>query len=227
MVAAGHGSRLNNGMQCSAKEIETVATNAAVAAGLPFGLSEDVGRAGGWLQRRGYDGLAAVWRSIGGGIKQPLRIHYDDASQTFRHAQLAVCGAAVFDLLAVLRTADSSPSPIILRDADSPWLLVGLAGIAAADYDLSSIIQFADGTVTEVTAATAHMMRSVAPSKNGEMRVSLSDRAAEKSGAATAQKITVDKRRWRQLQALAAQNFVPSSTESRAKGAGAGLTDND
>ena len=59
-------------MHASNAELETLACKAAVGAGLPMGLAEEVGVAAAWLSMAGFDGAditcRAIENSIGGKI---------------------------------------------------------------------------------------------------------------------------------------------------------------
>jgi hypothetical protein len=186
----------------SYNEVQSLARKTACGAGLPHGVADDIGHAAVWLSARGVDAIRIVVEALG-----------DDACgvQTILRDQAAV------DALCCGETGQVS-----LQDREHGLLLIGLAGAAATNAGLNLAARLANGNVlplAQVSDArdlipdlkTLHLL----PDDGGPV-LSGSSRPAATDAAAYAAAL-----------GLAARTYVPASDISRARGAGAGTTDND
>jgi len=207
----------------SLNEIEVLFKKAAVGAGYPFGVAEEIGQAGAWLCAQGQDGIAACLAGIETGLDAPAPTVSDSGTLSFADAHVARCGPSALDLL----LSDDTGGEVRLVNVDAPLLLVGLAGVAADAWATDIAMQFSDGCTVRVGPAGLDM--SVPPPVAGvdvimELRKAggtPSDRKPPSGG------LDVDARLWTEALALAARTYVPASDASRARGAGAGEIDND
>lgn len=210
-------------MKRSFNEVETMLRKAVIGAGLPVGLAEDIGRAGAWLAAHGYDGIGAVMSAVRDGMSRSVMPAKDGRALVFADARIAVCGPSAIDFVAVADAADE----VRLLNADSPLLLIGFAGIAAASYGLDISLVFSNGGTASVSAGILALNGPV-PIAGTDVVITCQDTGqTAQSGKPPASGVVVGEEIWREAEALAVRTYVPSSAASRAKGAGAGLTDND
>lgn len=134
-------------------------------------------------------------------------------------ARAAAAGPSVFDVLA----ADPAER-IMLCELDAPLLLVGLAGVAAADYGGGFLLSTPEGAQVAVSAAGA-AFSGPALSADQILVAPLTTPPVSAWPAVVAR--AVDPSLWSRVLALAARTYVPASDASRRRGAGAGLTDSD
>ena len=209
----------------SLNEIDTMLQKASKGAGLPVGLAEDIARAGAWLAARGHDGVRAVLTAIRGGISLPVPLLplKDRGIVVFKGACIAVCGPSVIDIL----TGDGSTDEVRLINVDSPLLIIGLAGVASQNYGLEMTIGFGNGSKASLSSGNLVLSGSM-PAAGTDVLIT-----CRKLGYTTPKAriegrgVVVDEEIWREVKALAARTYVPSSEASRARGAGAGMVDND
>lgn len=206
-------------MRVSLNEIEVTLKKAAIGAGFATGLAEDVGRGCGWLATRGFDAAGAGLSALQlppGGSGGTLGA---DGCARFTSARIARDGVSALDLLlageAVLAELDA---------VDSPLLLVGLAGIAAAAHGGTFRLDHSGGTLV---VAAGSVMGDVMRGPGASIRLT-----RQAGGNAIAMPpetggCEVVPEDWAAITALAARLLVPESTASRDAGAGAGAIDND
>ena len=209
----------------SLNEIDIMLKKASKGVGLPVGLAEDIGRAGAWLSARGHDGVRAVLTAIQGGISLPLPLLplNDRGIVVFKGARIAVCGPSVIDILAGHGSADE----VRLINVDSPLLIIGLAGVASQSYGLEMTIDFGNGSKASVSAGNLVLSGSM-PAAGTDLLITCRKFGyTTPKGKLEGRGVVVDEEVWREVEALAARTYVPSSEASRARGAGAGMVDND
>jgi len=184
---------------CSANEVGAMLKKAAVGLGFPVGLATDVAAAGVWLSTQGLDGVEAVLAGIGQGFVPDFGWDADGPVIHLCEAAIGRCGVSLFELLAT-----GEVEVAVVEDADSPLLLIGLAGVVAratgVGFELSAGIGIvaADGAGGEAHADTAPIVG-----------------------------IEVAEPQWALVSELAARTNVPATDLSRRAGAGALLDDND
>lgn len=186
----------------SYNEVQSLARKAAGGAGLPHGMGEDIGHAAVWLSARGVDAVAITVAALG-----------DEA----RGGRALLLGHAAIDALCCGETERVS-----LQGWKECALLVGFAGAAAMEAGLNIGLECGNGYVVPLAAisdacgliadmkALRRMPDGDAPVCSGTPRPAATDAAAYAAALA-----------------LAARTYVPASDFSRARGAGAGTTDND
>ena len=206
----------------SLNEIELMVRKAGVGAAWPVGLAEDAGQAAAWLCAHGYDGAAAALACIADGPRE-ISVRREQAALLFHDAQALRAGPSGLDLLAAGEEDDCAH----FLNLDAPLMLLGLAGILSARYDIALSLEFASGAQAGVSADGLHVSGALVEQKGDvmvrrspELRVTCVQFDAA-SGS------IVDADAWEKLERLAAKTYVPESEESRLRGAGAGLLDND
>ena len=191
-------------MTYSLNEISSLMLKAARGSGLPMGLAEDCAAAGTWLICHGQDGAAAVWEGL---------------------VSRGVIWKGPSLLDQVIARGIDNPQTVQIMDA--PLLFLGMAGVVSAQTGTQIRIEFLNGchavldpdgmTVTGILSggvdAVVTMVRgSGAPPGIHPPRTT---------------RVDISPALIRSLTERAALTYVPATAESRQRGAGAGLTDND
>ena len=203
-------------------EIKDIIKKAAMSAGLPVGLAEDVSQAGEWLVCQGLDGVGAVLIAIEGGFNNVITTRRVGRIFKFLDARVALCGLSSVELLA----ADASVDKIHLFNVDSPLLLIGQAGIGSKHFGIELTLEFSDG-ITVFISRQGLSLNGAIPNRGADVLMT-----GRKTGQIASfaniksYDIEIDLETWSEIEALAARTYVPSNDISRAKGAGAGLIDN-
>jgi len=217
---------------CSLNEVETYGRRAARGAGMSWGLAEEAGKASRWLAERGLPGVELLVRLLtandGRSYSSMAPVIANGRWQAGEGALCPVCtGAALSDRIDVLARGEE----ICLSALAYPLLLAPFLDHSwrfdDASYELrwpnvrASV--FADGVTLECEKQSAHLSERV-----DEVKVSV---GAHRKGGPTHHPRTggvmTPLSVWRAMDALAKRTYVPATEESRARGAGAGRTDND
>lgn len=210
-------------MRVTHYEISSTLQKASVGAGLPVGLADDIGNAATWLACHDCGSVASVLAAIEAGMSI-VRMHVNDEGiLVFPNARVAICGPSVIDLL----IGGEAYTEAHLFNADSALLVMGLAGVVAAQHDLEFQFSFSNGAKAQVTAGQLIKQGGV-PSSGCDIVVTCqkADATGSKTSTPTSG-VKVDSKTWREAERLAARTYVPQSQKSRTGGAGAGLNDND
>ncbi len=202
----------------SLNEIRMTVQKAAVGAGLPAGIAEDVGRAAAWLSARGLDGAGAALAGI-----RATSSGTHDAGAADQCARAVSEGIAALDQVAL-----SAPDATVkLSGLDAPALFLGLAANAAADYGLCFEIGFGNGGVVLCSPGGTRMPEGMSDSGCNITITAKPDSLCDNDPSPTTDGVVVGESLWAEVSTLAARTYVPSTEASRLAGAGAGLTDND
>ena len=233
-------------MHASNAEIETLTCKAAVGVGLPVGLAEDAGVAAAWLSAAGFAGAEIAYRAIENlrkGKARPVIVssHSESLCPDTKGKLASVMYAApsIFDFL-------QTTSPVTVVRLDEPLLLFGhlvcSSSIPAVELVLHSV--GSTGEVLQGVIQRGHGRLEGPPlsnqeAKNGsEVSVTMVGISEDRNFKPTKKEIdvrrvaiqrgvAVNEAIWTELKRLAAQTLVPESVESKQRGAGAGLIDND
>ena len=207
----------------SLNEIDATLQKAAIGAGLPVGLAEDIGHAGAWLAARGHDGVRAVVMSVRDGMTSPAMPVKDSGRLVFAGARIAVSGPSAIDIL----LGDDSVDEVLLRNVDTPLLIIGLVGQASQSYDLEMTIAFDNGSKASLMAGDLVMTGPVPASGTDAFITSRKTGDKNSTENVATRGVFVGEEIWCEAEALAARTYVPSTEASHARGAGAGMLDND
>ncbi|MGY9072246.1 MAG: DUF3726 domain-containing protein [Acidimicrobiales bacterium] len=221
-------------MICSNNEIGATLRKAAVGSGYPAGLADNISAAGVWLSAHGHGGVRAALDALAANFDQPFSPDpTGDRVLRIAPARVGRCGISLFELL-VAGEIDT----VVLESVDAPTLLVGFAGVVAGTADCTFAITDSVG-VRHVVSGAAVGVSEVGVSEVGQeiprqIEIVRIDDTGASAGAPEVEAhadlpagIDVDEDAWNEALQLAAKTYVPATLESRIKGAGAGLTDND
>lgn len=217
-------------MTWSLNEIEALSRKAARGGGMDWGLAEETGKAVRWLCAAGLPGasaLADLLLAQDGLTWEAVRPHTHTDTWTAREGRIcpSAAGAALTD-----RASDiASGRAITLENVSRPILLIPYVAWAATATGRALDIRWPGLRVT-CAPGTCHAditdPAALTVFRAGKIEIG-------PAGPATGQPVT---RLYRgdmpadtaqTLTAFAHRTYAPGTPESRATGAGAGLTDND
>lgn len=206
-------------MRLSYNEIETTLVKAATGAGLEAGVAQDVARAGRWLCEQGQDGVAIVAAALAG-----------EGGAGERAAGRQTEPATITTVNHLVSLADRAVSGGLgneIREADLPvaMLALGLLGVAAHDHRLAFVLQVSSACAVISPGGVTMDAGFGAPGSAIITVAQAADENGRRSCRATAPEPNADD--WRRILQLAARTYVPASAQSRERGAGSGLLDND
>ncbi len=199
----------------SQNEIVAMATKAARGAGHPLGLAEEMARAALWLCQNQFDGIGVLIEEL---RSQTGPVEYETTPDgiTLKGAStacLAICG---MDGLA----AGISQQAVLVQ-VNNPLMLLGVC--AAASVDMKTAVELGDWA--KLDQGDIVSMTDTPPVKDCAIKLSAPTATIAKPPSDA--QLDIANHRWSVLEAFAARTYVPASAQSRASGAGAGLTDND
>ncbi|MEM6656494.1 MAG: DUF3726 domain-containing protein [Pseudomonadota bacterium] len=209
-------------MTLSLNEVEALAKKAARGAGYSWGMAEEAGRATRWLCAHDVDGVLALAHLL----KQLDGIEFTDFSPIIgeiwcaRGAHLCPisAGATMSDRAGVLRD-----HPVHMQAVLQPVLLGAFAGQVAmhlgevVTVTWNQTVLATDGHTQSVTGETHQPLANAAISVGGRMgqcQVGKTRADPDTTGLEI-------------LNRFAHRTYAPATEESRLKGAGAGIADND
>ncbi len=237
-------------MRVSLNEIEKVCEKAACGVGVPAGADSDIGFGAAWLEARGLPGVTVAARDLANFEYAGLTWR-NSGAERYGDAQgssLLPHAGGLIDLAAAdALGARGELKTVTLANARSPLFLLPAAVQRLEDgctfrltWDSPKVAAMADGD-TGVTihgdallsdAATTLRIEAVVgdvDSKGPPSPPLLCDHEALESrlAASLREGVAVDQASWDRLQELAARTLVPASGESRRRGAGAEIDDNE
>lgn len=240
-------------MIVSLNEIEVNLRKAAIGAGLPLGLAEDLGRAAAWLSVFELSAvplcLSALDGLLAGSAARPLLEEREAGNWLLRSDSDAplsslYAGPAAGDLLLAAATEGRLPAKLRLDPTDSPLLVLAavcdlLALRGEVTMDCSCILpdsdvqiaRFQQGDVVfsqdpqQLPLDCVLLLRLSASEGKGTASSGQDFFTCQERAAELG--VTVEAADWKSVQKLAAETLVPASELSRLQGAGAGLQDND
>lgn len=217
-------------MSWSLNEIEGLARKAARGGGMDWGLAEETGKAVRWLCAAGWPGaeaLADLLLTQDGVTWEAVRPLTDTDTWTARDGRIcpSAAGAALID-----RARDlASGRTFTLEHVSRPLLLIPYAAWAADTAGRALDIRWPGLRVTcEPAAAFAEITDPDALTVSHADTVTIGP-----ADTATGQPVTrvyrgdIPADAAQTLTAFAHRTYAPGTPESRATGAGAGLSDND
>lgn len=210
-------------MKTSAFEIRSTLQKAALGCGLETGLAIDVGLAAEWLSLHSLDGVSAALAAIGS-LTQPAPDQTaNNGVVLVEKTPVARCGASVMDILA----AEQNIKQMQLNHANSPLLMLGIAGIYARTYQMDITLTFSGGARASLHRGTLRTNSDQIP-MSGDVLIKRGKSDTKLTLVQPLEgSLTTDDHAWQKATRLAARIYVPETELSRTKGAGAGMTDND
>ena len=215
----------------SENQLSQTITKAGYAAGIGYSQAEDIGKAAVLLCRQGISGcnaaLDALWLDAGTG---PCQLVHEGQCLTMNadSARVAIEGVAALDWL----VTQSPTARLHVKNCDSIWMFIGLMLLAGATFQTAFSLCREDRD-EEIFITPEHSL----PDELSDILqppviircVPVQDRGSKVYTASNFQsgrcQITIAD--WERLVELAFKSYVPASEESRMRGAGAGLLDND
>lgn len=206
-------------MSFSLNEVEAMGKKAARGAGHPWGLAEEAGRAARWLCAQGLDGCAELAAVLA--ATPPLDGPAGLASPW--HARRGTlcplqAGAALSDCGWMLEAGD-----IDLQGLAHPLVILPFAAAAAGRLGIAVTVTW-EGVRAVVDARGLALEGAPGP---GPVDVTVRAGGTPARRLPRTSRAAPDPATWQALEALAARTYAPATAESRLKGAGAGLSDND
>ncbi|MCE8510186.1 DUF3726 domain-containing protein [Ruegeria pomeroyi] len=210
-------------MSFSLNEIEATAKRATRGAGYPWGLAEEAAKATRWLAAHDIDAcaeLAALLTRVDGVPFADLSP--DTGGMTWAAPGGTLCplaaGAALSD-----RAAELSDAGFRLEQVARPALLVPFAALIAQQIGRPVSLRWGggcavtDGKALDLSGATPDLAPLVEVTLGGQIDAATPMRSRAQPAPET----------WATLNRFAHRTYAPATEESRLKGAGAGLSDND
>ncbi|MEM8703695.1 MAG: DUF3726 domain-containing protein [Pseudomonadota bacterium] len=208
-------------MNLSLNEIEATAKRAARGAGYPWGLAEEASKATRWLCFRGFDGMAALAVLLDQGLAVS-EDHRPLTTDKIWRGEADLCplatGAFLSDCAQRLRA-----QTLEIQQVSVPLLIVPFAANAASALKCCVRIEI-DGHVG-VTDGNSLLCPDTLPERAERIRVLRAETTA--SWQPRHALVSPDPDSWNRLTMLAHRTYAPATEESRLRGAGAGLSDND
>jgi len=209
-------------MSYALNEVEATAKKATRGAAYTWGLAEEAAKATRWLCAQGLDGcavLAGLLRTTDRATAMaPMSLDGDWASESGQLCAL-ISGASLSDCAYRLPAG-----AIRMHNVIAPQLLLPFAAAAARHLGKPIAITWSDNTVivSESGLCTAEIPAiDVADVVTVETVDAASQPVPQSTRAAP---VAAD---WTYLNELAGRTYAPATEESRLKGAGSGLSDND
>ena len=214
-------------MRYALTEVETMARKAARGAGLSWGMAEEAGMAARWLCAMGLDGCAALAEVLDQADAAAAKARAPVTLRSVWHASSGtLCPLATGAALADAATLWQA-SGLEMAHVTRPVLLLPFAAQAVralgAPVQISwdGVEAVADADHLSLQAASAGALHRQAACVRLRANATLG-RSLPHYGRAEPQEAD-----WRRLNSYAARTYAPETAESRLKGAGAGLSDND
>lgn len=215
-------------MTWSLSEVESLARKAASGAGLPWGISEEAGKATRWLCAAGLPGAEALADLLvendGASYGAICPTDTDATEWTASTGPLCplVAGAALCDAANGLAKGHD----IRLSEVRYPILLIPYVVIASDMTETPLSIHWSGvtlsrgetGTYLEGDALSVRTARNVRISVGSDISGTRIKRAF---------RAEISKHAFETLSSFAHRTYAPETAESRLAGAGAGLSDND
>ena len=209
-------------MSFALNEVEVTAKKAARGGAYSWGLAEEAAKATRWLCSHGLDGCAALTgllrRTDRAEGMAPASLDGDWQAPSGQICAL-IAGAALSDCAHRLPQGE-----IRMLNVVSPQMLLPFA--AAAARQLGQPVTLSWDGVSVTTDGTGLAKADIPPTDLAETVIV---RTGGDMGKVVDQctRSTPDPKDWAYLNELAGRTYAPATEESRRKGAGAGLSDND
>ncbi len=210
-------------MSFSLNEIEATAKRATRGAGYPWGLAEEAAKATRWLAAHDLDACAELAALLTQVEEVPLAdLSPDPRGTTWVAPGGTLCplaaGAALSD-----RAAELPDAGIRLEQVVRPALLVPFAALIAQQTRRPVTLRWegggaiTDGAALDLSGTAPDLAPLVELTPGGQIGAATPMRSRARPAAEI----------WATLNRFAHRTYAPATEESRLKGAGAGLSDND
>lgn len=206
-------------------EVEAMAKKAARGAGYSWGIAEEAAKATRWLCAAGFDGvatLAKVLQTVDGqdlATMTPSALGGDWQGSSDTLCPLAT-GAALSDGAVFWAEAGKTASNVI-----APLLLLPFAANAALQLGRPVTLSWQGAQLVTDGQSVSGPSSLVTPDQQKTVQVQLGGKIIDTTP--TRLRATPSDADWATLERFAHRTYAPDTEESRLKGAGAGLSDND
>lgn len=210
-------------MSFSLNEIEATAKRAARGAGYPWGLAEEAAKATRWLAAHDLDACV----ELAGLLTRIDRVSLADLSPDTNGATWVASGGMLCPLAAGAalsdRAAELSDAGFRLQQVARPALLMPFAALIAQQIGRPVTLRWegggavTDGAALDLSGTAPELAPLVEVTPSGQIDAARPIRSRAQPAPEA----------WATLNRLAHRTYAPATEESRLKGAGAGLSDND
>lgn len=205
-------------MKRSLNEVETLVRKAAIGAGLETECATEIAQATCWLEQQKLSGIEAASWAISKFVVPSNELTAIDNR---------------YELECILSQGSSLTDMVLVEDralsvdcAEQCDLLIGLAGVAAQNFDVEFKFVAFSGSKLKVSAYSIEGDLS-GFQQQFELSKSPLDAALAQEQYFEKIDIVPNPKHWNLLNEFASKTYVPESEQSRLLGAGAGLSDND
>lgn len=214
-------------MNFALNEVEATAKKAARGAGYSWGMSEEAAKATRWLCANGIDGVKALAEVLTTADSSepdkmsPVKLGGEWQSRSGLMCPL-MAGVTVSDFAGV------GPADVVtISNVVAPVLLLPFAALAARQT--GSVVTVEWGEISTTTDGTGMSLDGAIERLATDTQTQVTIRSAGQVGRQFARhsRATPNDVDWATLNRFAHRTYAPATDESRLKGAGAGLSDND
>jgi len=214
-------------MNFALNEVEATAKKAARGVGYSWGMAEEAGKATRWLCAHGFDGSKALVKTLEFADQASL----DDLAPVSLLGDWHSRGGDLCPLTTGAAMADSArlwaENGLVLKNVIAPAMILPFAAISAHMLGLPITATWGDTSV--VFEGSVVSLETPAPKALLQNAANMYIQTGGQLGSlqalhARAKPAMQD---WETLNKFAARIYAPATEESRLKGAGAGLSDND
>lgn len=216
-------------MSHSLNEIEALSKRAARGAGLSWGLAEEAAKGTRWLSAFDFPGvtLLADLLEMNDRIPEidvsPVALRAEIWHAPARRMSPLIAGAALSDCATRLLDRGN----ITLDAVNLPLLLVPFIGGAALRLGQPVVVEWADARLaTDGKDLCVQATPDALLTRHAD-RVVVSAPAQMTGQREVVSRAEIPDTDWKRLETFAHRTFAPATEESRLRGAGAGLSDND
>ena len=212
-------------MTLSLNEIEVTARKAARGAGYAWGLAEEAGKATRWLCAHGIDGCAA----LAGLLTRVDSADLSDRSPITDGPAWKAPGGTLCPLIAGAALSDRAyqvgGSELRLENVTLPILLAPFAALLGQQTGQTVTVAW-PGTQLCTDGARIGLTGALRDDP-GTATVTVTAGGTIDAPNPARGRADPDPAAWKTLNAFAHRTYAPATEESRLRGAGAGLSDND
>ena len=209
-------------MTLSLNEIESTAKKAARGGGYPWGLAEEAASATRWLHSNDLDGCAALASLLDRVDGQEIASWSPNPCNNVWSVEGMLCpiaaGAAISD-----RAQEIAESEIRLGPIAQPILLAPFAAHVAQTLKKTITVRFDDTEAS--TDGEKIRLSGVCPKASSWAWIGINGSVDQPNRKR--HRARPDAAAWNALVTYAHRTYAPATEESRLRGAGAGLSDND
>jgi len=209
-------------MSFALNEIEATAKRATRGAGYDWGLAEDASKGVRWLCAQGLDGAGALAALLSSGFAADLPRHRPRTLRDAWSGEETLCplatGTALSDCAAQLVQA-----PVQMGPVAQPLLVLPFAAMAARR--LKRCVTVTTDGFTAVTDGATIRITGALPNTASDLLVKAGGALEHPRPTQTRAEPAADA--WDTLNQFAHKTYAPATEQSRLRGAGAGLSDND